>query len=191
MPSRINTFVDKFSGGFIHPNLFRVKVAAGFLKTDLLNLSCKTAKIPGVTFTEGKYSVDGKYRKFVTGADYDPIDFVFIVDAGGAEGSEVINAFDTWGAKIFNGKEFGYKNEYKADIDVEILNRAGEVIYAVTIKDCYPTVITSFELSYETSDSIMEYTISFNYTEVEVKQRGGNLTLNSNNPTAPNLGNIA
>lgn len=167
---KISDFVTKFDKGFVHPNLFQVtfsgpnmqKIAKG--STQFLGIACKTAKIPGVTYTEGKFSVDAKYRKFVTGADLDPAEFSFLVDAG----KEIMNVFDNWATEIFDMKKgtFGFKNDYICDIQVDILDRAGNSIYTGVLKNAYPTVITAFDLGFENSDQIMEYAITFNYDEI-------------------------
>jgi len=169
----INYFVTTFSNGFIHPNLFKVTFTfetgynkvSGDLKT--LGMACKTAKIPGVTFTEGKYSVDGKFRKFASGADLDPAEFVFLVD----NDRRVINLFDSWGAAIYNNQEgsFGFKEEYQCEITVEILDRSGKSIYEGTLHQAYPTVISSFEMSSENENQVMEYNITFNFDWVTTK----------------------
>jgi hypothetical protein len=162
----VNDFVTKFSEGFVHPNLFKVTFTDMKIKgnVELLGLACKSAKIPGVTYTEGKYSVDGKYRKFATGADLDPVEFVFVVDKH-ANGSDIISIFDEWGTAIYNSHtgEFGFKEAYECEILVEILDRAGNPIYASKLLKAYPTVITSFDLSFESDNQIMEYSITFNY----------------------------
>jgi hypothetical protein len=162
----INDFVQAFSEGFVHPNLFRVTFSGNDIVkgNELLGIACKTAKIPGVTYTEGKYSVDGKYRKFATGADLDPVEFVFLVDAGGS----IMKAFDDWGKAIYDFEtgEFGFKDEYSCDIIIDILGRDGNKIYTSTIKGAYPTVITSFDLSFENENQVMEYSITFNYLKV-------------------------
>lgn len=166
----INDFVTRFEKGFVHPNLFQVTFSGDNMNSiagqsvQLLGIACKTAKIPGVTYTEGKFSVNGKYRKFATGADLDPVEFVFIVDAG----KEIMTVFDNWGSKIYDMEEgtFGFKDEYTCTITVDILDRAGNVIYTGNIENAYPTVITSFDLGYENENQIMEYSITFNYDKI-------------------------
>lgn len=160
----INDFIQAFKEGFVHPNLFRVTFAGPNFVNDRVSIACKSAIIPGVTYTEGKFSVDGKYRKFVAGADLDPAEFVFYVDKDG----KVMKTFDDWGTAIFNMEngEFGFKDEYECTITVEILDRAGETIYKADILKAYPTVITSFDLNYREENRIMEYSITFNYERV-------------------------
>lgn len=172
---KISDFVSKFEDGFIHPNLYQVtfsgnnlsKFTKGSEDVKILGLACKTAKIPGVTYTEGKFSVKGKYRKFATGADLDPVEFVFLVDAKGI----IIDIFDAWASHIYDMEkgEFGYKDDYTCEIDVAILNRKGEVVYTGIIENAYPTVVTSFDLGYENENQIMEYSITFQYDSIKSK----------------------
>jgi hypothetical protein len=157
----INSFVQHFDKGFVYPNLFRATFSGNNIVNGkkMLSYACKSAVIPGVTFTEGKYYVDGYYRKFVTGADYDPVTFTFLCDAS----MEIIKVFDDWGSAIYNEGKFGFKEDYKCNILVEIFDRGGAQIYQANIVDAYPTSITSFDLSWDKSGTVMTYDISFNY----------------------------
>jgi hypothetical protein len=160
----INSFVSHFKEGFVYPNLFRVTFSGNDIVNgkEILTYACKTCSIPGTTFTEGKFYKGGYYNKYVTGADYDPVTFTFICDAT----MVVIDVFDEWNAKIMKDGKFGFKDEYKCQITVEILNREGGVIYTAQIIDAYPTNITAFDLSWDNSGKIMTYDIAFNYLKI-------------------------
>ena len=159
----LNTFLQTFKGGFIHPNLFKVTLSGWWGSStygDLLTHACKTATIPGVTYTENKFYHDGYFNKFVSGADYDPFTLIFMVDGGE---SQVIKCFDEWSKKIFDDGKFGYQENYVCDIKFEIFNRDGTVAYTTEIIDAYPTNISPIELSFDSNDEILEYPISFNF----------------------------
>ncbi len=173
MKNSLNTFKEKFSRGFVHPNLFKVEFQNLHKSlnnySDILSFACKSAQIPGTTFNESKYYHQGYYNKFVSGADYDPINLTFIVDGGNKDNKEskIINAFDIWNALIFNKGKYGFKEDYICDIKFTMFNRDGSILYENTIIDAYPTNITSFELSSDNKFNVMEYNITFNFLKFE------------------------
>ncbi len=164
---KINDFVSTFKNGFLHSNLFNVTFTENKIVQDnnILSYACKSAQIPGITFNEGKYFVNGYYRKFVSGADYDPITFVFLVDGK----SEIIKILDKWGSAIYKDGKYGFKDDYKCGINIELLNRDGTVSYTSKIIDAYPTNLASFDLSWDNTDQLLDYAVTFNYLTIETK----------------------
>jgi len=166
MAGSLNNFLQHFQHGFVHPNLFRVYFTGSIVNKygEILTAACKSATIPGTTFTENKFYHEGFYNKFVSGADYDPFTCVFLVDAGKKKGdSKIISCFDEWNTAIYDDGKFGFKNDYKCDIRFEMLNRDGSVLYETTVIDAYPTNISAFELSSDLKFNVMEYSIMFNF----------------------------
>ena len=170
----IDKFKSSFKHGFVHPNLFRIQFTGGpaFLHKDgvneMMSLACKSAQIPGTTFPEEKYYHNGRYMKFVNGADYDPFTMVFLVDdTDKLGGSKIISVMDDWNAAIYDYEKgkFGFKNDYKADLIISMFNRAGTMIYQSKLLGVYPVNITSFDLSYDTKTTIMDYEVSFNFDQ--------------------------
>ena len=160
----LNTFLQTFKNGFVHPNLFKATFSAipSLSKyMEKLSSACKSAQIPGITFTEASYYHDGYTHKFVSGADYDPFPMTFIVD-GGSE-SDVIKCFDEWNELIYKDGQFGFKEDYEATLDIEMYNRDQSVLYKTKMIGVYPTNITSFDLNWDTKTTVMEYEISFNF----------------------------
>lgn len=165
----LNDFIGAFSGGFVHPNLYKVMFSGNSVAerySDILSRACKTAEIPGLTYTENKYFTDGLDQKFVSGLDYDPFPCTFLVDGG--DRSQIIECMDAWSELIFKDGKFGYKENYTCDITFELLNRKNTKFYSVTAIDAYPTNFSSFELSSELTDTLMEYTITFNFLKLRV-----------------------
>ncbi len=161
----INDFVQKFSSGFARSNLFRVNFfnLPELPHSELLSFACKNIQIPGVTFNESKFLVDGYYRKFVSGADYDPITINFFIDGDGF----ITKLFTQWSAYIFSEGKYGFKESYSCNIDIDLLDRIGNVIHKVKIIEAYPTNISALDLAWENSDTLLEYSISFNFLKLE------------------------
>ena len=160
----LNTFLSIFKDGFVQSNLFRVYITAGGAVgyEDILSAACKSATIPGTTFTENKFYHDGVFNKFVSGADYDPFTLIFMVDQGETR-SKIIDCFEEWGNLIYKDGKYGYKDNYKCDIKFEILNKKGKAIYITEVIDAYPTNISAFDLSFDSDNQFLEYPISFNF----------------------------
>ena len=164
----INEFVNTITD-FARPNLFQVNFGGIRLSpggTEHLSAMCKSVQIPGITFIEGKYMLNGFNRKMSIGADFDPITLTFLVDSEG----KTIKILREWSNKIFgeNGT-FGFKEDYQTDISISLLDRAGKVYGDIVLINAYPTNIDPVELSYESSDSILEISVSFNFDETKQK----------------------
>lgn len=168
----LNNFLQEFKYGFVHPNLFSVSFTANPLFDTygtIMSAACKSAQIPGVTFTEGQYYHEGFYNKFVSGADYDPFTLVFLVDGGSNKSeSKVISCLDKWSTLIFNDGKYGFKKDYTCDVTFKMNNRDGTELYTSTVIEAYPTNITAFELSYDSKFNVMEYPITFNFLKFKV-----------------------
>ena len=164
----INDFISHFNTDFARSNLFHVTISEVNLNTpaalEHLKMSCKGVQVPGITFIEGKYILNGFNKKSVIGADLDPITLTFLVDGMG----KTLQIFEEWSNKILNKKtgKFGFKENYECDIDIDLLDRAGNNFAIFTLLRAYPTNIDVVDLSWESADTIMEITVSFNFDKM-------------------------
>jgi hypothetical protein len=175
----INDFVSHFGSGVARSNLFKVS----FQNIDFevqgsvehLFMACKAVQIPGITFVEGKYMHNGFYRKSAIAADLDPITMTFIVDGMG----KTLEIFEEWSNKILDRSSptgnpgggsaagtsgtFGFKDDYDTDIHILVFDRSGQIVDYVEVFNAYPTNIEAIELSYDSADTAMEISVSFNF----------------------------
>ena len=72
------------------------------------------------------------------------------------------SAFEKWMNfinKLDNGTGETDPALYQVDAKVHQLDRAGGVLRKYTFKDVFPTNISTIDLSYETTDTIQEFTV--------------------------------
>jgi hypothetical protein len=164
----INDFVSSFKD-FGRSNMFQVEITGVSFAVDQakehLAVACKGIQVPGVTFTEGKYFFKGYNRKSAIGADFDPITLTFLSDSG----AKTVSILDEWKRKIqdLDSGEFGYKDDYQCTINIRLLDGTGNAYETVQIIEAYPTNFDARELSWDSSDSIIECSVSFNFTKIE------------------------
>ena len=164
----INDFVSHFTTDFARSNLFHVSIDGVSLGVpnafEHLFMSCKGVQVPGITYVEGKYMFQGFNRKIAIGADYDPVTLTFFIDGAG----KTLEIFDEWSNKIFNKQtgKFGFKENYQSQISILMVNRMGEIYDTVLLINAYPTNIETVDLSWESSDTLMELSVSFNFDRV-------------------------
>jgi hypothetical protein len=51
--------------------------------------------------------------------------------------------------------------DYEADLSVDQLDRNGDVLKTYNFRGCFPTNVSEIALSYETNDTIEEFTVEF------------------------------
>ena len=160
--SSVDKFISHFFLDFGRSNMFKTSWSGnGPLDPAHLEMACKTINIPGITFTEGKY--DGK--KYAVGYDFDSFEATFYMDAEGKTKDE----FDTWSEKVYQKKKgvFGFKNDYVAEVSVDLYTRDFSVYHTVKIINCYPTNISPIEVSWDNEGTVMELSVSFNFDYYE------------------------
>ena len=91
--------------------------------------------------------------------------------------------FDTWTITVINDTDFAVRDamerwmnginshnantgfndpaEYQTDLTVEQLDKDGIVLKTYNFRSCFPTNISAIELSYETVDTVEEFTVEF------------------------------
>lgn len=144
------------------------------------NLLCKTAALPGMSV--GIIEVPtraGRRIKIPGDRSFTDWTVTFISD----ENHDVRKAFKDWQENI---KTANYESEsirpnnttsdYVSDLNVYQLNSAGGVIRTYKLFDCFPTDVGAIDLSFDSTDSISEFTVTFQYQYMIAKQGGGSET---------------
>ena len=161
----VDDFKSKLRGGGARPNYFKATInfptyANG--DVELTSFLCKAAQLPGSTMG----TIDVPYRGRILKMAGD-------------------RTFETWTATIINDTDFAIRNamerwtngingfktntgltspiDYEADLKIEQLDRNGDSLKTYTFRGAYPLNIGAIELSYDTADTIEEYTVEFNY----------------------------
>jgi len=92
---------------------------------------------------------------------FDDISVTFLADVD----FEAKNFFEQWVENISNmaSNERSEHQEYKADVTLEQLGRTGEILASYILIGCYPTSLDAVELSTESNDTPMEFTVNLTY----------------------------
>ena len=190
--TRTNKTLDGFRsamlGGGARPNLFEVELTtfpAG-IAWDAANFQfmCKAAQLPGQTI--GAIEVPFRGRTFKVAGDrtIDPWTVTIIND----ENFKFRNAFEKWTeliAKLDTNIGATSPDAYMKTATVYQLGRGGKarstdntgrqnaVLKQYEFIGIFPTSVSPIELSYDSSDTIEEFTVEFQVQSITVTGAGG------------------
>ena len=163
MSLRVDDFKAKLKGGGARPNLFRATVnfpayAGG--DVELTSFMCKAAQLPASVMNVIEVPFRGRQLKIAGDRTFETWSPTIINDTG----FEVRNALEKWMNGI-NGHSAntGITNPvgYQADLLVEQLDKDGSVLKTYNFRGCFPTNLSAIELSYDTVDTLEEFTAEF------------------------------
>ncbi len=155
-------------------NLFRVTLT-GFFSTDTtitadedFSYLCKAAQLPGSTLgiIEVPFSAG---RRFKAAGDRTFADWTTtVINDSGHKIREALEALQrNYGVTDYNSeisKTFtgGTATEFST-ILVEQLDQTGDTIYSYTLNNCWPQDISTIDLSYDSTDTLEEFTVTWSY----------------------------
>jgi hypothetical protein len=187
----ITAFKSKLAGGGARPNLFEVEipsfpVAAGDnvwrtgdnQEADLFKFMCKAAQLPASTISSVEVPFRGRTLKVAGDRTFDVWSVTIIND----ENFLLRNAFETWMqgiSKNSNNTGATTPGDYMTNALVHQLGRGADngiesstnssivngsaitPLKTYTFFDIFPTNVSAIDLSYDSSDTIEEYTVEF------------------------------
>ena len=168
----INTFREKLNGGS-KANLFRMDIALNdgpIEGVDLGNFSvlCKSGAIPAFTLGVIEVPFRGRRIKIPGDRTYGDWTATFVNDGN----QNIRKTFDNWLKSIVNpdGEEDLGSGEdtYRSTITVNQLKADGTVARVYKLFDAFPTDVSAIDLSYDTTDAIQEFTVTFQYHYLDV-----------------------
>ena len=165
MSLRVDDLKAKLTGGGARPNLFKATInfpnyAGG--NGDLTSFLCKAAQLPSSVIGQIDVPFRGRQLKVAGDRTFENWTITLINE----DGFEVRNSFERWANGINehrNGTGILNPADYQADLIIEQLNRQNETIKEIVIRGAFPVNVAGIDLSYDTTDTIEEYTVEFAY----------------------------
>ena len=160
----ITGFKSKLAGGGARPNLFEVELAfpdALSIDNDVKEKSrflVKAASLPASNIAPIDINFRGRILKIAGDRTFDTWTITVMNDVDFA----IRNAFELWMNQINKlSDNTGTTNpaEYQPDAYVHQLDRDGSTLRTYKFHDVFPTNISAQDLSYETTDTIEEFTV--------------------------------
>ena len=160
----ITGFKSKLAGGGTRPNLFEVEIAFPeqlAIDNDVKEKSrflVKAAALPASNITPVEVNFRGRILKIAGERTFDTWTVTVINDLDFG----IRSAFEKW-MNLINKMEdaTGTVNpaDYQPDAYVHQLDRDGGILRSYKFWDIWPTNLSSIDLSYETTDTLEEFTV--------------------------------
>jgi hypothetical protein len=157
------------------PNLFKVDLRlptgvedTGNAIASNFTVLCKSAAIPAMTVGVIEVPYRGRRIKLPGDRTYGDWTVTIVND----NKQTMRKAFDRWLAYINNpiateNIRTTQEIDYKVDIDIAHLKINGLVSRNYKLIDAFPTDVSAIDLSYDTTDAIQEFSVTFLYSHVE------------------------
>ena len=184
----ISNFKTAMSGGGARPNLFEVEITTlpkGIAwNANNFKFMCKAAQLPGQTIASIDVPFRGRTFKVAGDRTIDAWTVTIIND----ENFEYRNAFESWTeliAKLDNNLGATLPDAYMKNAKVYQLGRgstasstnntgsANVVLKEYEFVDIFPTSVAPIDLSYDSGDTIEEFTVEFQVQSIVVTGAGG------------------
>ena len=161
---KITDFKSKLIGGGARPNLFEVELAFPeeiAIDNDVKEKArflVKAAALPASNITPIDVNFRGRILKIAGDRTFDTWTITVINDTDFA----IRSAFEKWMNSINRLSDATGTNnpaDYQEDAYVHQLDRDGSTLRTYRFYDVFPTQISQVDLSYETVDTIQEFTV--------------------------------
>ena len=161
---KISDFKSKLTGGGARPNLFEVELAfpnAVAIENDVLQKArflVKAAALPSSTINPIEIPFRGRILKIAGDRTFETWTITVINDVDFV----IRSAFEKW-MNVINKLDdaTGLQNpdEYQKAAMVHQLDRDGGILRSYKFWDIFPTNLSTIDLSYETTDTLEEFTV--------------------------------
>ena len=162
----ITDFKSKLKGGGARPNLFEVELTFPSIVgvqdenevLDNARFLVKAANLPASTIAPIDIPFRGRILKIAGDRTFETWTITVLNDVS----FSIRSAFEKWMNtinKLDNGTGETDPALYQVDAKVNQLNRDGGVLRKYIFKDVFPTNISAIDLSYETTDTLEEFTV--------------------------------
>ena len=177
--SNVSQFLQTIGQG-VKPNMFLVDIkfpdalggASQALGTDLTNILCKSAALPGSNLGVIEVPFRGRTVKIAGDRTFDTWSATFFND----KNMELRGLFEEW-ANLLNTHEANTAprflpdsagSGYMASLYVTQLEKdeseGGSAIRTYKLHHCFPTNVSQIDLAYDSNDQIEEFTVGWQYS---------------------------
>lgn len=177
MTFSVNEFRSRLQGGGARPNMFRVVISSPPFATGLdsreMSFLVKASSFPESTVGVIDVPYHGRTLKFAGDREFPDWNTTVIND----EDFSLRDALERWQSAIakFGTNEDSQRGNgansnpfsYVSDARIEQLSKDGKVIKTEKILNCWPTNIGPIELSYENSNAIEEFEVTWALDGIE------------------------
>ena len=160
----ISDFKSRLSGGGARPNLFEVELAfpdAVAIDNDILQKArflVKAAALPASNIAPIEIPFRGRILKIAGDRTFETWTITVINDTD----FSIRSSFEKWMNvinKMSDATGIVDPEQYQKDAVVKQLDRDGSVLRSYKFWDIFPTNVSTIDLSYETTDTIQEFTV--------------------------------
>lgn len=162
----ISDFKSKLTGGGARPNLFEVELAFPDAakpnnETEVLEKArflVKAAALPASTIANIDIPFRGRILKIAGDRTFETWTITVMNDVD----FSIRSAFEKWMNiinKMSDGTGIANPALYQKDAIVKQLDRDGSLLRSYKFWDIFPTNLSTIDLSYETTDTIQEFTV--------------------------------
>jgi len=175
----VDDFKSKLIGGGARPNLFKATVnfpayAGG--NSELTQFLVKGAQLPASTIAQIDIPFRGRQLKIAGDRTFENWSITIINDSG----MSIRNAFERWmNGMNEHSANLGLVNptSYQADMLIDQLDKSERVTKRYQIRGAFPVSVAAIDLSYDSNDTIEEFSVDLAYQYWE--SLGGNWTTTS------------
>tara|TARA_R100000234_G_scaffold113778_1_gene88451 strand:+ start:10565 stop:11092 length:528 start_codon:yes stop_codon:yes gene_type:complete len=161
----VDDFKSKLGGGGARPNLFKATInfpsyAGG--DVEFTSFMVKGAGLPASTVNVIEIPFRGRQLKIAGDRTFESWTITVLNDVD----MKVRNSFETWMNGINeHANNTGLSNpvDYQADLIVEQLDKDGNVTKKYDLRGAFPVNISQIDLSYDSGDTIEEFTVELQY----------------------------
>lgn len=164
--------IDDFKGSFsglARPCLYEVAMtgpAVQGISTDELKFRCKATQLPASTLGVIEVPYQGRKVKIPGDRTYAEWTVTLLVD----NEFKLYKEFQAWSEKInsarTNVQTSNTIEELKCDGDIYMLDHKGQRIHSQKIVGCWVSEVGSLELAWDTTDSVAEVQVTFQFDYV-------------------------
>ena len=181
----MSTFIGKIGQG-VKPNQFSVEIPFANVgvaaDTDLTNLLCKSAALPGSNLGVIEVPFRGRTIKIAGDRTFDTWSATFFND----KTMQTRSLFEAWLNTINSHNENAGANSQlggtggnRYDVDIKVIQEERNApgaeptkLRTYLLKYAFPTSVSQIDLAYDSNDQIEEFTVEFQYSYWQVQEPG-------------------